>query len=183
MVFLELFIRQGTAGYVYLAYGDNAFGVLQVVQRIDLAGVTLGGDKHQLVGGDNLALGVLEFVEFSRLIHVLGVGGNQEIRACALLDLLHQLGGTFEGVGDLNAGVFLLECFLQLSTRIAQGSSRIDLNLARHGSGCCRRSRGRRIGVRGVGTASGHGDRGKKCRAGTGNLQRSFHSVCLFPVV
>ena len=183
MVFLELFVRQGTAGYVHLAYGDNAFAVLQVVQRIDLAGVTLGGDQHQLVGGDNLALGVLEFVEFSRLIHVLGVGGNQEIRACALLDLLHQLGGTFEGVGDLNAGVFLLECFLQLSTRIAQGSSRIDLNLARHGSGCCRRSRGRCIGVRGVGTASGHGDRGTKCRAGTGNLQRSFHSVCLFPVV
>ena len=183
MMLLELFIRQGTAGYIHLAYGDNAFSVLQVVQRIDLAGVTLGGDQYQLVGGDNLALGILEFVEFSRLIHVLGIGGNQEIRACALLDLLHQLGGTFEGVGDLNAGVFLLERFLQLSTRIAQGSSRIDLNLARHGSGCCRRSRGRRIGIRGVGAASGHSNGSKKCRAGTGNLQRSLHSVCLFPVV
>ena len=38
MVLLELFVRQGTAGYIHLAYGDNAFSVLQVVQRIDLAG-------------------------------------------------------------------------------------------------------------------------------------------------
>lgn len=53
---LQLFVRQGAAGDVFLADCDDAFGGLQVVEAVDLAGVAFSGDKDQLVGDQDVGL-------------------------------------------------------------------------------------------------------------------------------
>ena len=85
---LQFLVGDGAAGNVFLADSDDAFGGLEVVKAVDLAGVTFGGDEHELVGDQNVGFGSRELVELLCLVHVLGVCGDEQVGGCTLLDLV-----------------------------------------------------------------------------------------------
>ena len=125
---------QGAAGYIFLADGHGAVGVLQIVDGVDLTGVAVGGDQYQLIGCNNLALGAFELVELGGLVHVLLIGGDEEISILTLLNLLHQLGRALISEAEVHVWVRLLESSFQVFPGVAQRCCGEHLHLARNGA-------------------------------------------------
>ena len=67
VVLLQFLVGDGAAGNVFLADCDDAFGGLEVVEAVDLTGVTFGGDEHELVGDQNVGFGAENWSSFFAL--------------------------------------------------------------------------------------------------------------------
>ena len=140
---LQFLVGDGAAGNVFLADSDDAFGGLEVVKAVDLAGVTFGGDEHELVGDQNVGFGSRELVELLCLVHVLGVCGDEQVGGCTLLDLVDELCGAFVDEGDVYARVGGFVCLFEVCTGVVQGGCGEDFDLAGGCLAACCRCGGR----------------------------------------
>ena len=141
---LQFLVGDGAAGNVFFADGYDAFGGLEVVEAVDLTGVTFGGDEHELVGDQNVGFGSRELVKLLCLVHVLGVCGDEQVGGCALLDLVDELCGALVDEGDVYAGVGGFVCLFEVCTGVVQGGCGEDFDLAGGCLAACGRCGGRR---------------------------------------
>ena len=164
----------GAAGDVFFADCDDAVGGLEIVEAVDLAGVAFGGDKHELVGDQNVGFGVGELVELLCFIHVLGVCGDEQVGGCALLNLVDELCGAFIDEGDVYAGVGGFVCLFEVCTCVVQGGCSEDFDLA--GGSLVARcgGSGRRGALGGAASGEGEGCCGKRAEGCEGAL----HEIC-----
>ena len=169
---LQFLVGDGAAGNIFFADGDDTFGGLEVFEAVDFAGVTFGGDEHELIGDQNVGFGIGELVELLCLVHVLGVCGNEQVGGCTLLDLVDELCGAFVDEGDVYAGVGGFIRLFEVCTGVVQGGCGKDLNLAGGSlAGRCRCGGGA-LG----GAASGEGEGCSSER--TESCEGGLHEIC-----